>query len=179
MPFFEREQIRFALGGGFALQALGRSRLTFDLDLIVDGSAQDRIVGHMEEIGFETLNRLRGYSNHLRGDQHVDFLYVHGDTADRIFRGAAPMESTGGISVPVARPEHLAMMKFLAVKNQHAEGLPNLEFDLPITPEDSKYLASLEPPHLTWDEYVRAVDELNRQWGPYRGITTWDEVFEI
>ena len=72
----------------------------------------------MEEIGFETLNRLRGYSNHLRGDQHVDFLYVHGDTADRIFRGAAPMESTGGISVPVARPEHLAMMKFLGVKNQ-------------------------------------------------------------
>jgi len=29
VPFFQREQIRFALGGGFALQALGRSRLTF------------------------------------------------------------------------------------------------------------------------------------------------------
>lgn len=131
IPFFEREKIRYALGGGFALQALGRSRLTFDLDLIVDGAAQDRIVRHMEEIGFETLNRSRGYSNHLRDDQHVDFLYVYNETADRIFTGATPRDSTGGIVVPVARPEHLAMMKLLAMKNQPArdrQDLPDLVF---------------------------------------------------
>ncbi len=131
IPFFEREKIRFALGGGFALQALGRSRLTFDLDLIVDGAAQDNIVRHMEAIGFETLNRLQGYSNHLRGDQHVDFIYVYGDTANRIFRRAEPCDSTGEVRIPIARPEHLAMMKFLAVKNQPTrdrKDLPDLVF---------------------------------------------------
>ncbi len=63
--------------------------------------------------------------------------------------------------------------------SSRAENLPDLELDLPITPEDSKYLASLEPPYLSWDEYVRAVDELNRQRPPNRDITPWDEVFEI
>jgi len=60
-----------------------------------------------------------------------------------------------------------------------AENLPNLERDLPITPEDSKYLASLEPPYLDWDDYVRTVDEMNRRWPPNRDITTWDEPFEL
>jgi len=63
--------------------------------------------------------------------------------------------------------------------SSRAENLPNLEFDLPITPEDSQYLAGLEPPHLTWDEYVKAVDEFNRQWPPNRDVTNWDEPFEI
>jgi hypothetical protein len=131
IPFFEREQIRYALGGGFALQALGRSRLTFDLDLIVEGTAQDRIVRHMEEIGFETLNRLEAFSNHLRGRERVDFLYVHGPTADLVFAGATAQETQSGIRIPVARPEHLAMMKFLAVKNEPArdrQDLPDLVF---------------------------------------------------
>jgi len=130
-PFFEREQIRFALGGGFALQALGRSRLTFDLDLIVDGAAQDRIVRHVEEIGFETLNRLSSFSNHLRGRERLDFLYVYNETADRVFSEAVVRETSLGDRVPVARPEHLAMMKFLALKNEPArdrQDQPDLVF---------------------------------------------------
>jgi len=131
LQFFEREKIRYALGGGFALQALGRSRLTFDLDLIVDGSAQDRIVRHMEEIGFETLNRISSFSNHLRAKERVDFLYIYDDTAERVFSGATLRDSTAGIRLPVARPEHLAMMKFLAVKNEpqrDRQDLPDLAF---------------------------------------------------
>jgi hypothetical protein len=131
VPFFEREQIRFALGGGFALQALGRSRLTFDLDLIVDGSAQDRIVRHMEEIGFETLRVAAGYSNHLRSRQRVDFIYLQSKTAELVLKELRVRETREGVPVPVARPEHLAMMKFLAVKNnpeRDRQDLPDLGF---------------------------------------------------
>ncbi len=129
--FFEGQNLRYALAGGFALQALGRSRLTFDLDLIVDGAAQERIVRHMEEIGYETLNRLPGFSNHVREDQRVDFLYVRDNTADLVLDSAERRPASGGLAVPVARPEYLAMMKFLAVKNEpmrDRQDLPDLVF---------------------------------------------------
>lgn len=131
IPFFEREKIRYALGGGFALQALGRSRLTFDLDLIVDGAVEDRIVNHLRKIGFETLNRLPGFSNHLRRDERVDLLYVRGETADLVLDSAESQVVEGGLVLPVARPEYLAMMKFLAVKNvpeRDRQDLPDLVF---------------------------------------------------
>jgi len=156
----------------------------------------------MEEIGFETLNSISSFSNHLRGKERVDFLYVHGDTADRVLSGATVRNSTAGIPLPVARPEHLAMMKFLAVKNEQrrdrqdlpdlaflmslpginrAEGLPDFERDMPLTPEAIEAMreARLHPPVLTWEEYIQAVDELNEQWPPYRDVPSWDEPFEI
>jgi len=131
VPFFEREHIRFALGGGFALQALGRSRLTFDLDLIVPDVAHEIVRQHMEQLGFETLHDQQGFSNHLRGRERIDFMYLEPRTADLVLGGATKRQMCEGVNVPVARPEHLAMMKFLAVKNQPTrdrQDLPDLVF---------------------------------------------------
>ncbi len=66
--FFERERIRYAVIGGLAMQAWGRSRFTKDADFAVDRNAQPQVVTH-------------------------------------------------DIAMPVASPEHLAMMKVIAIKN--------------------------------------------------------------
>lgn len=65
--------------------------------------------------------------------------------------------------------------------SSRVDGLPDFERDLPTTAEDTKYLRWLRenPPRLTWDEYVRAVDELNEQWPPNRDVPKWDEPFEL
>ncbi len=61
------------------------------------------------------------------------------------------------------------------------DDLPDFERDMPLTPEDIEYLhrLRLNPPHLTWDDYVRAVDEFNSQWPPHRDVQEWDETFEL
>ncbi len=117
LPFFERENIRFAVAGGVALQALGHARLTFDMDFIVDRQNQNKLVTHMEQRGYKTLRRSQGYSNHLSEDLgRVDFIYIDGRTAEKLFRGTT-FQTYREHRLPVPRAEHLAAMKILALKN--------------------------------------------------------------
>ncbi|HEX8170175.1 MAG TPA: hypothetical protein VF824_06525 [Thermoanaerobaculia bacterium] len=118
--WLERERIRYALIGGLAMQAWGHSRYTNDADVAVDGMARTRIVAHAEELGYETLFVSEGYSNHLRsGEQpfRIDFMYVYGATAEALFADAPRKPVVGDVSLPVARPEMLAAMKGISMKN--------------------------------------------------------------
>ena len=57
--------------------------------------------------------------------------------------------------------------------------------DLPDFPEPTAEEAAVlkrlneNPPRLTWDEYVRAVNHLNAMYPPYREIRDWLEPFEL
>jgi len=97
----------------------------------VPQSARDAVVRHMEDLGFETLHAQTSFSNHLRGRDRVDFIYVNDATADLVLDAAVRRPVRDGLVVPVAAPEYLAMMKFLAVKNQPTrdrQDLPDLVF---------------------------------------------------
>lgn len=118
--FLDEQGIRFALVGGLALTAYGSTRSTLDVDLAVDAESQDSLIQFMESLGFETLYRSTGYSNHLHPEKvwgRVDFMYVRGETADQVFGQARDLEGPGGLTIPVPRPEHLVAMKVLAMKN--------------------------------------------------------------
>lgn len=118
--FFQREEIRYAIAGGLAIHAWGRSRTTQDIDFAVDGSQQQRVITFAESIGYETLYVSNGYSNHEHPREafgRVDLLYLYGTTADRIFAGAANRTIAGDFDGPVPRPEHLIAMKVQAIKN--------------------------------------------------------------
>lgn len=124
----ERE-LRFALIGGHGLAALGLVRATLDLDLVAESAAQDEILEWMEGLGYETLYRSPGYSNHLHPDPRrgrVDFVYVRGETADRLFAEARTLEGPGGVEILVPRPEHLAAMKIQAMRNDPSRRLHEL-----------------------------------------------------
>lgn len=118
--FLEGREIPYAVIGGVGLAGYGMSRATVDLDLVVDGRSQDAVIGHMESLGYDTLHRSSGYSNH----QHpipemggVDFVYVRGETSRGLFAAARSLEGPGGRAVPVPSPEHLIAMKVVAMKN--------------------------------------------------------------
>lgn len=116
--FFEREQIPYAIIGGIAMQAWGRSRFTKDLDIVVPLAEQARVIDYAERIGFETLYVSAAFSNHLRdSEDRVDFMYVNDATAESIFREAQEKAVLGDVTAPVASPEHLAMMKAISMKN--------------------------------------------------------------
>jgi hypothetical protein len=111
---------RYAVAGGVALAAYGSPRLTLDLDIVTESDAQDALVGAMESSGYATLYRSQGFSNHRHPDRvwgRVDFIYVRGVTADRLFAGVRVVPGPAGRPVAVPRPEHLIAMKVQAMKN--------------------------------------------------------------
>jgi NACalpha-BTF3-like transcription factor len=117
--FFERENIPYAVIGGLAMQAWGSSRFTKDVDFVVPRAHREHVVAFAESAGYETLHVSASHSNHLHAEKQfgrVDVMYVDDATAARIFAGAEPRAIVGTVELPVARPEHLAMMKGLAMK---------------------------------------------------------------
>lgn len=136
--FLDARQYRWAVIGGVAVAMYGFARTTLDLDLVVDADAQEEIVRFMENLGFETLHRSSGYSNHLHADPirgRVDFVYVRSRTGDQLFSEAEERTGPRGILVPVPKPEHLIAMKVLAIKGDPSRTYQDLA--------DIRYLASL------------------------------------
>lgn len=118
--FFEREEIRFALIGGLAVHVWGRARPTYDVDLAVDASQADRVTSYLGSLGFEMVFASAAFSIHEHSDPdwgHVDLMYLRGETAERVFAASSMKELVAGHPVPVASPEHLAMMKAVAMKS--------------------------------------------------------------
>lgn len=143
--FLDERDVRWALIGGLALSAYGSVRSTLDLDLAVDGEAQSRLIAFMESLGFETLYRSSGYSNHQHPDEtmgRVDFVYVRGETRDRLFTEAEVHSGPGGLQVHVPKPEHLIAMKVVAMKNDPGRTFQDLA--------DIRLL--LEPPEVDRNE---------------------------
>ena len=127
--FLEEKGTRYALSGGLAMAAYGLPRTTLDLDLVVDGAAQEDLIRHLVSLGYQTLNRSGGYSNHVHrepGRGSVDFVYLAGETAEKVFSAAREVPGPGGRPVLVPSPEHLAAMKVLAMKNDPARTFQEL-----------------------------------------------------
>lgn len=118
--FFETAGARYAVIGGFGLHAYGLPRATFDLDVVAEAAVRERLIEHLESLGYRTLHASTGYSNHLHRDSELgrlDFVYVDPETADRLFGGCRRAKIVGEVEAPVPRPEHLAAMKVQAMKN--------------------------------------------------------------
>ena len=127
--YLDSQKHRYALIGGHGLATYGLSRATLDLDLAVDSDAQTGVVAFLEALGYETLHRSSGYSNHLHPETargRVDFVYVRGETAQQLFNGVEDRPGPGGSAIPVPSPEHLAAMKVLAIKNDPGRRLQEL-----------------------------------------------------
>jgi hypothetical protein len=119
----------FALIGGLAIAAYGYARNTLDLDLAVDASAQDPLIAHLEALGYVTLHRSAGYSNHLHRDPElgrVNVVYVRGETSRLLFSGVRMAHFLGSEPIPTASPEHLAAMKALAIRSDPARTFQDL-----------------------------------------------------
>jgi hypothetical protein len=117
--FFTGRELPFAVVGGVALHAYGLSRATFDLDVLTSREAQTEVVEFLESLGYETLYRSAGFSNHNHPRQEwgrVDVVYVEGETRREIFSGVET-RSAVGLELPVPRAEHLAAMKLHALEN--------------------------------------------------------------
>jgi hypothetical protein len=128
LTFLDQAGFPAAVIGAFGLHAYGLTRATQDLDLAVPAEAQAPLVTFLESLGYETLHRSPGYSNHLHPSSElgrVDLVYLHGETSGRLFAGCRT-RPLGGRRVRVPRPEHLIAMKVQAIANDPARTLREL-----------------------------------------------------
>jgi hypothetical protein len=164
--FLEARGHHAALIGGLALAAYGLPRTTLDADFVTELAAQQPLIEWLENDGFETLHRSRGYSNHLHADRErgrVDFVYVDPATAEKVFGAARSMPGPGGLPVLVAAPEHLAAMKVLALRNdpsREAQDLADLRFLLALPGIDRAEVRESFVRHGLLDRYEALVASL-------------------
>lgn len=126
--FLEAAGVPVALVGAHAFLAYGVTRATVDLDLLTERRVQERLVAFLESLGYETLHRSDGYSNHLHADRdwgRVDLLYVDERTSRALFARASDITDLGG-RLKLPRPEHLVAMKVQAIRNDPARTLKDL-----------------------------------------------------
>ncbi len=120
IPFFQAENCRFALAGAFALHAYGLSRATGDIDFLLDSACREKVVRYLEDLGYETIYKSEGYSNHVHSISsmgRVDFIYVDGETAKSLFSEMGPSLKIDQWSIPVPSAEHLIALKVFAMKS--------------------------------------------------------------
>lgn len=117
--FFEQEGLDYAVIGAFALYSYGYTRATKDIDFITRAEYQQRIIDYLSSLGFETLNRSAGFSNHLHpiGQIRIDLVYVGNKTANIIFSSTKKKLLFEHLKLPVISPEHLIAMKLFAIQN--------------------------------------------------------------
>lgn len=117
--FLDGRGFRYALVGAFALSAYGLSRATQDLDFALDAEARRDLISLLESLGYETLYCSEGYSNHVHPLStlgRVDCIYVGEPTATTLFESTTAVPILGR-TIRVPKPEHLAAMKVVAMKN--------------------------------------------------------------
>ena len=118
--FFNRDHLDYAVVGAHALYAYGYTRATRDVDFITRVEYQEKTIKYLESLGFETLHRSEGFSNHLHpiDSIRIDLIYINGETADIIFGATQKKAVSEDSELSVVSPEHLVALKLFAVKNE-------------------------------------------------------------
>ncbi|MDO8748145.1 MAG: nucleotidyl transferase AbiEii/AbiGii toxin family protein [Candidatus Omnitrophota bacterium] len=116
---FSRENIRWALIGGFALGALGVHRATIDLDFIIHR-------GDLEKV--DKIMRIHGYQCVYKSDEvaqyvcqakifgEIDFILAHRNISYKMLERAQDKEIFSR-TVKVLRPEDVIGLKIQALAN--------------------------------------------------------------
>lgn len=118
---FMREKIDFALIGGFALQAVGIARTTFDIDMLVLSKNSAKIKEIMLRYGYDLIYESKDVLNFLGKKMElgrVDFLLAHRKYALAMLERAEEKEIfKGKFKIKVIKIEDLIGLKVQSSSN--------------------------------------------------------------
>ena len=118
---FSKEQVRYALMGGFALGALGVPRATIDLDFLVHREDLPKIDSIMKENGYECMYKSENVSQYVSAVKifgEIDFLFAFRDISIKMLERALTKDIfSGELKIRVLRPEDIIGLKVQALIN--------------------------------------------------------------
>ncbi len=166
---FERENVRYALMGGFALGAWGVPRGTVDIDFLVLRDDMGKVRRIMDEAGYECYygtENVSQFSSPLRIFGEVDFLHAFREASLKMLEKAAEKEVlNGSLKIRVLRVEDLIAFKLQGMVNDEARRAIDLR--------DMEDLLKLHGATVDWDlmreyfdlfDHGRLFDELRNRY---------------
>lgn len=127
---FEKENIRYALMGGFALGSLGVPRATVDLDFLVAFDDMPKVDKLMTSTGYECFHKTQNvsqYKSPLKLFGQVDFLHAFRKISVEMLQRAITKKLFDGcMQIRVLMPEDIIGLKLQVVAND--EKRKNQEF---------------------------------------------------
>ena len=121
MENFKRENIDFALIGGFALQAVGLTRTTKDVDLLILSDDAQKVKDILLKKGYELIYESEDVFNFVSRDSElgrIDFLLAHRKYSLEMLHRAPEMPVLGGkFKTKVLKIEDLIGLKVQATSN--------------------------------------------------------------
>jgi hypothetical protein len=158
LDYFQKENVRYALIGGFALGALGVPRATVDIDFLVDREDLPKIDAFMKSNGYECIfksENVSQYVSSLKIFGEVDFLHAFRKISLGMLERAIEKEILEGKSkIRILRPEDIIGLKLQAAAND--EGRRTREY------ADIEDLIKCHGSNLDWnliEEYFSIFDE--------------------
>lgn len=116
---FESTGIPYLVGGGFAVNAHGYARTTYDLDLIIQEEQYPILFKEFEKEGFEETYRGNvhaRFSGRPKFLTNIDLLFVDSKTFQGLFAESSD-KNVGPRRFKVVSLFHLIAMKLHAIKN--------------------------------------------------------------
>lgn len=124
---FKRENVRYALIGGFALGALGLPRATIDLDFLVHRDDLNKIDKIMKSHGYESVYKSENVSQYISAIKifgEIDFLHAFREVSTGMLERAKELEVfEGKLKIRVLRPEDIIGLKVQSAINNPARAI--------------------------------------------------------
>ncbi len=118
---FEKENVRYALIGGFALGALGVPRSTVDIDFLIHRDDLSRVDKIMKKNNYECVfksENVSQYISHIKIFGEVDFLHAFRKISVGMLERAIEKDIFGGeLKIKILRPEDIIGLKVQAIIN--------------------------------------------------------------
>lgn len=116
---FAKENIRFALMGGFALAALGVPRATIDLDFLILRDDWEKVDAIMKANGYKCVYKSDEVAQYVSIDNllgEVDFILAHRNISCKMLERAQEKEIFS-LKLRVLLPEDVIGLKIQALAN--------------------------------------------------------------
>ncbi len=124
---FQKENVRYALMGGFALGVLGVPRATVDMDFLVHRDDLFKIEKIMKDNNYECVYKTENVSQYISSLKifgEIDFLHAFREISVGMLQRATEKDIFGeGLKIRVLSPEDIIGLKLQALANDETRTL--------------------------------------------------------
>ncbi len=107
---FSKQNIRFALIGGFAMHVAGFTRATRDIDFLIESEELSKVKDIMAQLGYELTHESQEFSNYWHPMAPlgcVDYLHAHRDYSRKMLARAKKHKVLDNFEIPVLIAEDI------------------------------------------------------------------------